>query len=361
MRHLSISLRRVGWRRWLGDNHRLRVLSQEFLAAGELPDSSHPLTNLRVLFEFAKGLRYTARLLQQALGTHPNDVSRTNLCHYELGGFSIPFYVPGTFPSRQETEFHSFRKMRMNSHIDFQASRLRRVWRMNVLIILAALSLVACKGGSSSVISEGNPSSSPSPAASVQTASNTEQPASAASPAAMPTTPVGPVGQTTPGAQPNQKGDDKQGEKQVTMGNIPMTVGPAKPALTPAPDPFPPRPTPTVVMENGKIKQQWQAPPDAASLTNPFKGQAEAVRLGRDYYMQKCVDCHGKEGRGNGWMSKMTAKPPTNLASQMVQANSDGELYWKITKGRSPMPAHGVRFSDEQRWYIVNYVRTFKP
>lgn len=150
------------------------------------------------------------------------------------------------------------------------------------------------------------------------------------------------------------------------MGNLPVVVGPAKPALTPAPDPFPPRPAPTVVTQNGKIVQQWQAPAETANLTNPVKSRSDAANIGREYYMQKCVDCHGKEGKGNGYMSSQTKRdgqplPPTNLASQMVQANTDGELFWKITNGRSPMPAHRVRFEDEQRWYIVAYLRTFKP
>ena len=43
------------------------------------------------------------------------------------------------------------------------------------------------------------------------------------------------------------------------------------------------------------------------------------------------------------------------------QANTDGELFWKITNGRSPMPSHRIRFDDEQRWYIVAYLRTLKP
>jgi len=160
--------------------------------------------------------------------------------------------------------------------------------------------------------------------------------------------------------------EQQPGEKKQMMGNLPVTVSPAKPALTPAPDPFPPRPTPTVVVQNGKVVQQWQAPAEAASMTNPVKGRPDAAKIGREYYMQKCVDCHGKEGKGNGWMSAQTKRdgkplPPTNLASQMVQANTDGELFWKITNGKSPMPAHRVRFDDEQRWYIVSYLRTFKP
>ncbi|MDQ3012820.1 MAG: cytochrome c, partial [Acidobacteriota bacterium] len=151
------------------------------------------------------------------------------------------------------------------------------------------------------------------------------------------------------------------GERKQMMGNLPVTLGPAKPALTPAPDPFPPRPTPSVVVQNGKVVQQWPAAAEASSMANPVKDRPDAAKIGRGFYMQKCVDCHGKEGKGNGYMSKMVARPPTNLASQMVQANSDGELFWKVTNGKSPMPAHRVRFDDEQRWYIVTYLRTFKP
>jgi mono/diheme cytochrome c family protein len=149
------------------------------------------------------------------------------------------------------------------------------------------------------------------------------------------------------------------------LGNIPATVSTAKPMMTPEPDPFPARPTPTVVINKGKIVQQWQAPADAAQLVNPVKDKPDAAKLGREYYMQRCADCHGKKGEGNGWMSGNSKRdgkplPPTNLTSQMVQANTDGELFWKITNGRSPMPANRIRFDDERRWYIVTFLRTLK-
>jgi len=114
-------------------------------------------------------------------------------------------------------------------------------------------------------------------------------------------------------------------------------------------------------MVNGKIVQQWQAPPEAASETNPVKGQPDAVAIGRVYFLQRCSDCHGREGKGNGWLSPQLAKPPTNLTSKVVQANTDGELFWKITNGKPPMPANRARFTDEQRWYIVTFLRTLKP
>lgn len=243
----------------------------------------------------------------------------------------------------------------MNPHTKYSLAKSS----MMIATLLVALLAVACSKGS--VISENSGqsaavNSSPAPASSQAVSSPS------ATPATAPSTPVGPTGQTTP----SSPFELQPGEKKQMMGNLPVVVGPAKPALTPAPDPFPPRAAPTVVTQNGKIVQQWQAPADAANLTNPVKDRPDAANIGRGYYMQKCVDCHGKEGKGNGYMSAQTKRdgnplPPTNLASQMVQANTDGELFWKITNGRSPMPAHRVRFEDEQRWYIVAYLRTFKP
>lgn len=234
--------------------------------------------------------------------------------------------------------------------------------RIKLLTVLIAISLFAACSKDSVVSNNAGQQNaatgaSPAPADTSNPAASPQPGAASGSPTTAPTSPVGPVGQTTP----TSPLDVQPGEKKQMMGNLPVTLGPAKPALTPAPDPFPPRPTPSVVVQNGKVVQQWQAPADVVSMTNPVKDRPDAVKIGREFYLQKCVDCHGKEGKGNGYMSKMVAKPPTNLASQMVQANSDGELFWKVTNGKSPMPAHRVRFDDEQRWYIVTYLRTFKP
>ena len=144
------------------------------------------------------------------------------------------------------------------------------------------------------------------------------------------------------------------------MTNMPgVTTSVYKPTPTPG-DPYPPRSTPTLVMKDGKIVQEWQAPAEALALTSPVKSRPDAVTIGEALYSQRCLDCHGRKGYGNGIMSRGLKKVPTNLASKMVQANTDGELFWKITNGRSPMPANRVRFDDEQRWYIVAFLRTLK-
>jgi mono/diheme cytochrome c family protein len=40
---------------------------------------------------------------------------------------------------------------------------------------------------------------------------------------------------------------------------------------------------------------------------------------------------------------------------------TDGELFWKMSKGRGVMPAWEDQFSETQRWELVNYLRTLLP
>lgn len=268
-------------------------------------------------------------------------------------------------------------------------SHKHTLWQRSALSISTLLLLglaVACKD--SSVVPDGgsaNPATAASPVNPATAPAAASSPGASALTMASPapgavsagTTPAVPVPSatttmTTANASilqnnPNagKRSDlDPTGQTPRRIGDFPMEVGPAR-LPTPQADPYKARPTPTVTMENGKIKQQWPAPAEAAALNNPVKNRPEMAKLGKELYEQRCLDCHGREGKGNGFMSaqlKREGQPiaPTNLTSQMVQANTDGELFWKITNGKSPMPASRVRFSDEERWAIVAYLRTLK-
>jgi len=209
--------------------------------------------------------------------------------------------------------------------------------------MLAALLSAACRHQSDSVVSNQTPA--PAPAAALPAPAQTATPQAAAQP----------VGPTGPSPQASPAGT----RKGPSITSFPVTRIEGRPSPSPTRE-IKPKPAPPPVVVDGKIVQQWQAPPEAAKLVNPVKGQKDAAEIGRAYYMQRCVDCHGKEGRGNGQLSQTIKKPPTDLTSAMVQANTDGELFWKITNGRSPMPANKIRFEDEQRWYIVTFLRTLK-
>jgi len=93
------------------------------------------------------------------------------------------------------------------------------------------------------------------------------------------------------------------------------------------------------------------APLSAASLENPYQGQAPAARAGAELYAVHCAVCHGHSAEGAGNI------PP--LAHGPVQSVSDGEVFWFITKGSisGAMPSW-ASLPAEQRWQLVTYLKT---
>jgi len=52
------------------------------------------------------------------------------------------------------------------------------------------------------------------------------------------------------------------------------------------------------------------------------------------------------------------AKKPADHSSDYVQKQTDGALHWMITEGHTPMPTFKTSLTDNQRWELVNYIRT---
>lgn len=106
---------------------------------------------------------------------------------------------------------------------------------------------------------------------------------------------------------------------------------------------------------------QWVAPERRARRANPVPASAEGITRARTLYRQECAFCHGASGRGDGSKAADLDTRPGDLTSARVQAQSDGALFWKITEGRGDMPSNRTALSDEQRWMLVNYLRTLAP
>ena len=105
--------------------------------------------------------------------------------------------------------------------------------------------------------------------------------------------------------------------------------------------------------------ETWTAPETATELKNPLKAEQKIIAAGRELYMDRCADCHGNKGRGNGPGASDLEKSPTNFTEKKVHQQTDGELFWKITQGHRPMPGYGKKLNEEQRWQLVHYLRTF--
>lgn len=97
-------------------------------------------------------------------------------------------------------------------------------------------------------------------------------------------------------------------------------------------------------------------------LLNPVEVNDENLAKGKEQYMIYCSLCHGVLGKGDGFLytSKKFPVKPTTLVEDYVQSKPDGELYHIITMGSISglMGPHGAQVSRENRWNIINYVRT---
>jgi len=103
---------------------------------------------------------------------------------------------------------------------------------------------------------------------------------------------------------------------------------------------------------------EWVAPASAKSINNPLKGNAIATAAGKKTYTTYCVVCHGTKGKGDGIAAAGLQKQPADHTSAKVQNQTDGELFWKMSEGHSPMPPYKASLSETQRWQLVNYIRT---
>lgn len=102
----------------------------------------------------------------------------------------------------------------------------------------------------------------------------------------------------------------------------------------------------------------WAAPAEAVKMKNPVKADDASVKEGKELYGQHCKSCHGVKGKGDGTKAeKLDISCGDFTAPEMGKA-TDGELFWKTTEGRKPMPSFKEKLSDNERWTVINYVRS---
>lgn len=106
------------------------------------------------------------------------------------------------------------------------------------------------------------------------------------------------------------------------------------------------------------------APQQDNYLVNPIPPNADSVAIGEALYVQNCLPCHGATGLGDGPVGLTLNPPPADLTVHTAPGvHPDGRLYDWITNGfeNSVMPAFRSQLTDEERWHLVNYIRTFSP
>lgn len=101
----------------------------------------------------------------------------------------------------------------------------------------------------------------------------------------------------------------------------------------------------------------WVAPESEKAKKNPVPNDKKAIEQGGKVAKVNCVSCHGDKGKGNGPAAVALNPKPADWTSKRVQDMPDGEIFWKITAGRGPMPSWR-HLPENDRWAVVRYIRT---
>lgn len=117
-----------------------------------------------------------------------------------------------------------------------------------------------------------------------------------------------------------------------------------------------------VAAQDQKIGGPWTIPAEFKNKKNPHAGDESLVRLARAAYGRHCRSCHGNTGLGDGPMARNLKTFPGDFSNAKFQsAHTDGDIYFMSFIGRDEMPNFESQITDEEeRWAIVNYVRSFK-
>ena len=106
------------------------------------------------------------------------------------------------------------------------------------------------------------------------------------------------------------------------------------------------------------VQEEWKVPAEYEAMQNPVAADTDAA-IGKSLYKKHCKSCHGDEGYGDGPKADELDGELGDFSTEEFQAQSDGALFYKTTIGRDDMPEFTKKMpDDEDRWLIVNYMRT---
>ncbi len=106
----------------------------------------------------------------------------------------------------------------------------------------------------------------------------------------------------------------------------------------------------------------WPVPDKDKALKATGKlTDAAVIASGKDLWAKHCKSCHGPKGLGDGPKGATLKTSAGDFSSAAFQGSTDGEIFFRMNKGRDEMPAYEKKIPDAgDRWSLVAYMRTFK-
>jgi mono/diheme cytochrome c family protein len=95
------------------------------------------------------------------------------------------------------------------------------------------------------------------------------------------------------------------------------------------------------------------------SVRNPIPPTPDSLARGRLVYTERCVLCHGEDGRGDGPGVPALSPPPPDFRLHLGAGHTDGEWFDWVSNGvpGTAMPGYRAELSTDDRWHVLNYLQ----
>lgn len=106
-----------------------------------------------------------------------------------------------------------------------------------------------------------------------------------------------------------------------------------------------------------------EVPPDGSLPENPVPATPNSLARGQLLFDVHCAVCHGEQGHGDGPVAayfKPPASDVADLTEERIAGHEDGLIYLTITQGFQGMPSLAENLTPQERWDVINYVRTLQ-
>lgn len=117
-------------------------------------------------------------------------------------------------------------------------------------------------------------------------------------------------------------------------------------------------PAGTLPRSGGELTPPREQRDLAARRPNPVRATPESIARGKALFHIYCTPCHGQGGKGDGLVASKFIPPPDLTNAALQRQRTDGYVQHVIGTGGAVMPAYGEALSAEERWDVVNYLRT---
>jgi len=96
-----------------------------------------------------------------------------------------------------------------------------------------------------------------------------------------------------------------------------------------------------------------------AEWTSPLPLSKMNIEAGKAVFERFCIQCHGEAGEGNGSITEVSGgKYPVVPSYQSRATLPDGKMYHTLMYGKGLMGSHASQVTAEERWQVIQYVRT---